>query len=580
MGWYWHSTYSWGWAPFHYGRWHRSASTVGTGVPVAAGHLGSLAFVRYLLRLGTVAPGCDYVTGVEWLDHGSASAFIWAEPSPLHLLRLRLSPPSAPAPAPRAGQRCHNRSQRNQGGEQSHHRKQHHDHQQRCPAWLVEKKTREPIRVRIREMDLELTFARVGQIDENRKTLAVYRPTVPTPRIRHPAKNQPAAGQQDRDARHHRGEKPSTTDNKTDDDKDNGRRIAKQHGNSQLEKPGNTKISGSKSILTPRPLPAQVEAAAGPPQERDVTAEAPRLLLRHPASPHDLAQQGAARPRSLVKPLSAAVPHCAAHRANSSAGGQATGACQTKFHRPLAGLQALHAQHHGENGGPTARANQPAPSSPGGKSAAPARRHLATPPQHASPSSDARTLHLPEFPTKFTVLQGAEPLCPPHCHNPSSRPRDVAFRRQAGHTSSIEKPLTAGAPTLHRVASRPKSFLATGTSSAPSRSYSPPSRSISRPSAPSRSSSPPSSNPPSSSSGPPQGIRSKSTSWGNTLRRMPGSTQARIRLASLTLGVLLTALGQAQVLQAGLSRMRIRHEIHPYPTQGGWLAEGTGGSGG
>lgn len=25
-GWYWHSTYSWGWAPFHYGRWHRSAS--------------------------------------------------------------------------------------------------------------------------------------------------------------------------------------------------------------------------------------------------------------------------------------------------------------------------------------------------------------------------------------------------------------------------------------------------------------------------------------------------------------------------------------------------------------------------
>jgi len=24
-GWYWQSTYSWGWAPFHYGRWHRSA---------------------------------------------------------------------------------------------------------------------------------------------------------------------------------------------------------------------------------------------------------------------------------------------------------------------------------------------------------------------------------------------------------------------------------------------------------------------------------------------------------------------------------------------------------------------------
>jgi len=25
-GWYWHSYYSWGWAPFHYGRWHRSPS--------------------------------------------------------------------------------------------------------------------------------------------------------------------------------------------------------------------------------------------------------------------------------------------------------------------------------------------------------------------------------------------------------------------------------------------------------------------------------------------------------------------------------------------------------------------------
>ncbi|HJN83802.1 MAG TPA: DUF6600 domain-containing protein, partial [Verrucomicrobiota bacterium] len=25
VGWYWHSYYSWGWAPFHYGRWHRSS---------------------------------------------------------------------------------------------------------------------------------------------------------------------------------------------------------------------------------------------------------------------------------------------------------------------------------------------------------------------------------------------------------------------------------------------------------------------------------------------------------------------------------------------------------------------------
>jgi hypothetical protein len=42
-GWYWHSTYSWGWAPFHYGRWHRSAS------------------------IGWVwAPGCDW--GPAWVS--------------------------------------------------------------------------------------------------------------------------------------------------------------------------------------------------------------------------------------------------------------------------------------------------------------------------------------------------------------------------------------------------------------------------------------------------------------------------------------------------------------------------------
>jgi hypothetical protein len=44
-GWYWHSFYSWGWAPFHYGRWHRSAS-VGLGVDAwhrMGSRLGDLA---------------------------------------------------------------------------------------------------------------------------------------------------------------------------------------------------------------------------------------------------------------------------------------------------------------------------------------------------------------------------------------------------------------------------------------------------------------------------------------------------------------------------------------------------------
>ncbi len=32
-GWYWQSTYSWGWAPFHYGRWHRAPSLGWVWVP-------------------------------------------------------------------------------------------------------------------------------------------------------------------------------------------------------------------------------------------------------------------------------------------------------------------------------------------------------------------------------------------------------------------------------------------------------------------------------------------------------------------------------------------------------------------
>ena len=116
---------------------------LGTRLPLEP-CLGSLAFVQYLLRLGTVAPGLRlrHRCGLQW--HGSEGqrrVSFRAEPSP-HLLRLRLSPPSAPAPAPRAGQRCHNRSQRNQGGEQSHHRKQHHDHQQRYPTRVGREKTR------------------------------------------------------------------------------------------------------------------------------------------------------------------------------------------------------------------------------------------------------------------------------------------------------------------------------------------------------------------------------------------------------------------------------------------------------
>ena len=66
----------------------------------------------------------------------------------------------------------------------------------------------------------------------------------------------------------------------------------------------------------------------------------------------------------------------------------------------------------------------------------------------------------------------------------------------------------------------------------------------------------------------------------NTLRGMPRSAQACLRLASLTLAVLLTALGQAQVLyETGFEPDEGYDMKFTLAGQGGWLAEGTGGSG-
>ncbi len=56
-GWYWRSTYTWGWAPFHYGRWHRSA------------------------RLGWVwAPGYDW--GPAWVSWRYSDAYCGWAPLP------------------------------------------------------------------------------------------------------------------------------------------------------------------------------------------------------------------------------------------------------------------------------------------------------------------------------------------------------------------------------------------------------------------------------------------------------------------------------------------------------------------
>ncbi|MEC9331590.1 MAG: DUF6600 domain-containing protein, partial [Verrucomicrobiota bacterium] len=73
VGWYWNSYYSWGWAPFHYGRWHRSGIHGWYWVP---GYRWSPAWVHWrssniYAGWAPLPPGCDYVTGVGYMWHGS-----------------------------------------------------------------------------------------------------------------------------------------------------------------------------------------------------------------------------------------------------------------------------------------------------------------------------------------------------------------------------------------------------------------------------------------------------------------------------------------------------------------------------
>ena len=64
------------------------------------------------------------------------------------------------------------------------------------------------------------------------------------------------------------------------------------------------------------------------------------------------------------------------------------------------------------------------------------------------------------------------------------------------------------------------------------------------------------------------------------LRGIPGNAQVGLRLASLTLAMVLTALGQAQVLyETGFEPDEGYDMKFTLAGQGGWLAEGTGGNG-
>jgi len=187
-GWYWNSYYSWGWAPFHYGRWHRSILHGWCWVP---GYTWSPAWVMWRSNdhyagWAPLPPGSHYVHGVGYTWGGSHVGFSfgfdlghgWFTYCDYAYLRHR---------------RVH------------HHRVPDNRvaiiHNETTvvnnyvtennttiinagiPPAVIAEKTREPVqKMRIRELDLEIeSIARVGQIDANGKTMAVYRPQMPTP---------------------------------------------------------------------------------------------------------------------------------------------------------------------------------------------------------------------------------------------------------------------------------------------------------------------------------------------------------------------------------------------------------------
>ncbi len=72
-GWYWNSYYSWGWAPFHYGRWYHHHRHGWVWYP---GNVWGPAWVTWRYYDGycgwaPLPPACGYVSGVGLTYHGS-----------------------------------------------------------------------------------------------------------------------------------------------------------------------------------------------------------------------------------------------------------------------------------------------------------------------------------------------------------------------------------------------------------------------------------------------------------------------------------------------------------------------------
>jgi len=464
VGWYWHSYYSWGWAPFHYGRWHRSGLHGWCWVP---GYTWSPAWVMWRyndLHCGwaPLPPGCDYVFGVGYMWHGSRvslgfhfglghSHFTYCDYAYLRHRRLHRHhvPDTDIAVIHNETTIVNNYVTENNNTIINNG----------IPPEMVADKTREPVqKMRVRELDLEMeSIARVGQIDANGKTMAIYRPNVPTP---------PGTP----------GEKPSgrtpvtknpPSDDTTEDKLEADRNLLKESrkGNVLADR---GKITGRLSPGTvARPLGRSYSGARS---SRPVAASPGRTSPAKPGrSASTASKPSASRSQTLGSTLGApAKSRATPTKPSASKSYSRTSPRVSTTRKPGRSANSRLLAPSSRSSARPSRSWQQRPST---SYSAP----RATPKSSARPS--ARTSRLPS----------ARPA--PRYKPPASRYSPPSSTRTAP-SRSYRSP-AASRPAPSRSYSPP-------ARSAPSRSYSAPSRSYS---APSRSYSPPPSSPPPSSSG-------------------------------------------------------------------------------
>ena len=472
VGWYWNSYYSWGWAPFHYGRWHRSILHGWCWVP---GYTWSPAWVMWRSNdhyagWAPLPPGSHYVHGVGYTWGGSHVGFSfgfdlghgWFTYCDYAYLRHRRMhhhrvPDNRVAIIHNETTVVNNYVTENNttiinAG---------------IPPAVIAEKTREPVqKMRIRELDLEIeSIARVGQIDANGKTMAVYRPQMPTP------PDTPGEKPGDRTP----VTKNPTPEGSSADKPEADQKILKQYGN------GTSVVNRSKITgrLTPgilaRPLGRSDSLPGGSnsrPLNSGALAASPSLTgsTKSSRSASTSAKPDASRSRTLKSSFSAP---------SKSRTTPARPSARKSYSRSSPRVNIT------RKPGPSATSRLVTPSTR--SSATPSRAWQQRPsPSYSAPRSTRRSV-APKPTARPSRLPSARPVAP--SYSPPTRSYSAPRQSRPAPSRSYRAP-TASRPAPSR-ATRP---LARTT---PSRSYSAPSRSFSTPS---RSYSPPAPSAPSSSS--------------------------------------------------------------------------------